>query len=94
MYEPKKAQGPAANTKASPPGKTETGYHGQGKPERKLTRWESMKRNRKSKARLFGEMMMERSGKKTGRWDYASGQVIDPDKVVLGHETAVEFKPG
>ena len=38
--------------------------------------------------------MMERSGKKTGRWDYASGQVIDPDKVVLGHETAVEFKPG
>ena len=37
---------------------------------------------------------MKLQGKKRGRWDYASGRVIDPDKVVLGHEPAVEYEPG
>ena len=63
------------------------------RPEKELTRWELMKRNRKSKTQLFAEAMMKRQGKTTGRWNYATGKMYDPDVVVRSHETLVEYNP-
>ena len=91
IYEPKAETSKSEKTASS---KAKFEYKSKKKPEREMTRWELMKNNRKSKTRMFSEAMMERTGLKTGRWDYASGQVIDPDVIVLGHEPVIEYKPG
>ena len=62
IYEPNEIKTPDVEKEASPSKKVEDDVHHKNKPERELTRWELMRKNRKSKTKIFGEAMMKRSG--------------------------------